>query len=77
MMLESAIGADEFMLDLDDMDTFVNKEVMLQEEEYVWQEPYQGLPDSPGIDDVVDQENSEKDVDTYAFFCAEVCLPYE
>ena len=45
------------------MDTFINKEVMSQEEEDFWEEPYQGLPDSTDRDNVVDQENVKKDVD--------------
>ena len=55
MTLESTIGADEFMLDLDGMDAFINAEVPQQEEEDVWEEPYQVLPDSPDMEDVVDQ----------------------
>ena len=43
MTLESAIGADEFMSDLDIMDAFINKEVPSHEEEDVWKEPYQGI----------------------------------
>ena len=35
MTLESVIGAYEFMLDIDGMDAFINKEVTSQEEEYV------------------------------------------
>ena len=63
---------------LDGTDAFINKEVMSQEEEDVWEEPYQGLPDSPDMGDVVDQENAEKSVDTYyQFVGAEVCLPDE
>ena len=33
MKLESAIGAYEFMLYIDDMDVFINEEVLSQEEE--------------------------------------------
>ena len=41
-----------------------------------WEEPYQLLPDSPDMYDVADQDNSEKDVDTYdEFFGPEICLP--
>ena len=43
-------------------------EVTSQEEEYVWDQPYQGLPKSPEMDNVVDQENSEKSVDTHNQF---------
>ena len=58
------------------MDAFINKEVLSQEGEYFWEEPYQILIDSPDRDDVVDQENSEKDVYTYdQLFGAEICLP--
>ena len=78
MTLDSAIGADEFMLDLDGMDTFINEEVLSQEWEDVWEEPYQGLPYYPDVEDVVYQENYEKAVDTYdQFFGAEVCLTDE
>ena len=55
MALESAIGAYEFMLDLDGMDAFINKGDPSQEEEVVWEESYQGLPDTPDMDNVVDQ----------------------
>ena len=66
------------MLDIDGMDAFINEEITSQEEEDVWEETYQGLPESPDMDDVMDQENSEKDVDIYdQFFGAELCLPYE
>ena len=76
MTPESAIGEDEFMLDLVVIDAFINKEVTSQHEYYVWEEPYQGLTDSPNMDDVVDQENSEKDVATYdQFIGADVCPP--
>ena len=76
MTLESTIGADEFMLYIDGMDAFVNKEVPSQEEEDVCKEPYQILPESPDIDDVVYQENSEKSVDIYdQFVGVEVCIP--
>ena len=53
------------MLYLNDMDAFIKKEFTLQEEEDIWEEPYQVLPDSPDMGDVVDQENYEKAVDTY------------
>ena len=76
MKLESAICADKCMSDLDVMDTFINKEVPSQRRRKLWEEPYQGLPDSPDMDDVVDQENNEKSVDTYYPFVGdEVCLP--
>ena len=75
MKMEYAIGADEFISYLDSMDSFTNKEVPLQEEGS-WEEPYQGLPEHPDIDEVVDQENAEKAVDTYdKFVGAEVCIP--
>ena len=78
MTLESVIGADEFMLYLGGMNEFINKEVPSQKEEDVWEEPHQGLPDSPEMDDVVNQENDEKAIDTYdQFVGAEVCLLYE
>ena len=58
------------------MIAFVTEEVPSQEEEYIWEEPYQILPDSPNMDDIMDQENPEKAVDTYdQFFGAEVSLP--
>ena len=76
--LGSDIGVDEFISDLNGMDAFIKKEVPSQEEEYVWYEPYQGLPYYSDMDDVVDQENSEKAVDTYdRFVGAEVFLPDE
>ena len=56
MTLQSDIGADEFMSDLNGMDSFIYQEVPSKEEEDVWQELYQGLPDSPDMDDVMDQE---------------------
>ena len=46
MTLEYAAGEDEFMSDLDGMDALINKEVPSQAEEYFWEDPYQGLPDS-------------------------------
>ena len=54
MTLQSTIGEDEFMSDLAVMDTFINKEVQSQQKEDVWEEPYQGLSDSPNRDNVVD-----------------------
>ena len=59
--LESDIGADYFLSYLFSMDEFINKEVPSQQEEDVLEEPNQGLPDSPDMDDVVDQENSAKE----------------
>ena len=53
------------MSDIYGIDEFINKEVPSQQEEDVWEKPYQRFPDSPDMDDVVDQENSEKAVDTY------------
>ena len=41
MTLESVIGEDEFILDLDGMDAFINEGVLSKEEEYFWKEPYQ------------------------------------
>ena len=43
------------MSDLDGRDAFINEEIPSQEEEGVWEEPYQGLPYSPDMDDAVDQ----------------------
>ena len=68
MKIESAIGADEFMSDRSGMDAFINKNVTSQEEEDVWEESYQGLSDSPDMDDAMDQENSENAVDAYDQF---------
>ena len=39
MTLESAIGADEFILDIDGTDALFNKGVLSQEEEDLWEEP--------------------------------------
>ena len=36
MELESVIGSDKFMLDIDGIYALINKEVTSQEEEYVW-----------------------------------------
>ena len=78
MTLESTIGVDEFMSDIDGMDTFISEEVLSQEEEDAWYKPYQGLPESPKIDELVDQRNSEKAVDTYDQFVEDqVCLTDE
>ena len=78
MTLQSSIGKDEFMSDLDGMDAFINQEVPSHEEEDVWEEPYQELPESPDMGDVVDQENSENSVETYdQFVGAQLCLPDE
>ena len=49
MILESSIGADEYMSDIYDMDAFINEEVISQEEEDFWEEPYQVLTDSPDM----------------------------
>ena len=49
MTLDSASDADEFMLDLDGIIAFINKQVPSQDEKDVWEEPYQGLPDSPDM----------------------------
>ena len=59
MTLDSTIGADELMSDIYGMDAFINKEFLSQQQEGVWEEPYQGLPDSPDMDDVMDQENAK------------------
>ena len=56
------------MLYLDGMDVLINEEVTSQEVEYVLEKTYQGLPDSPDMGGVMDQENSEKAVDTYDQF---------
>ena len=58
MILESSIGADEFMLNLYTMDAIINKEFITQEQEDVWEESYQGLSDSPNMENVMDQENT-------------------
>ena len=55
MTLESVIGVDEFMSDIDGMYAFINEYVTLKEEEDVWEETYHVLPGSPEIDDAVDQ----------------------
>ena len=56
------------MSDIYVMDEFTNKEVPSHEVEDVWEEPYQELPESSDMDDVVDQENAEKSIDTYYQF---------
>ena len=43
------------MSDLNGMYAFINEEVPSQQEEDVCEELYQGSPDSPDMDDVVDQ----------------------
>ena len=55
MAMKSAIGTYEVMLDINGIYAFIDKEVLSQEEEDVWEEPYQLLPDSPDMGDVVDQ----------------------
>ena len=55
MTLQSAIGPDGFISDIDVTYAFINEEVLSQEEEDVWEETYQGLPESPDMDDVMDQ----------------------
>ena len=60
MILEYDIGAYGFMSYIDGMDVLINEEVPSQEEEDVWEEPYQVLLESPDMDNVVDQENYEK-----------------
>ena len=57
MILKFTIGADKFMLYIDVMDAFINEGVPSQEEEYVWEKPYQGLTDSPDMENTVDKEN--------------------
>ena len=75
MVLESAIGIDEFMSDLNVMDAFINNEVPSKEGGNVWEDPYQELPDSPEMNIFVDQENTKKAVNTCdQFFGSEVCL---
>ena len=75
MTLESAIGTYEFMSGIDGIYAFINEEFPSQEEEDVLDKSYQGLPDSPDMDNVVYQENSGKAVDTYDQFIGdEVCL---
>ena len=76
MTLESAITADYFMLDINGIDTFINEEVLSHEEEDICEEPYQGLPECPDMDDVTDQLNAENPVDTHDQFVGdEVYLP--
>ena len=59
------------MLDINGMGIFFNEDVPSQEEDDVWDEPYQVLLYYPDIDNIVDQENSEKAVETYDHFvCA-------
>ena len=66
------------MPDLDGIYSFINEEFLSQKEEDFWEELYQGLPESPDMDDVVDKENYEKSIDTNdQFFVAEVCLTDE
>ena len=75
MTLEPAIVTDEFMTDLDGMDTFIDDEFKSQEGQDFWEESYQELPDSREMDKVVDHENTKKAVDTYDQFVGdEVCL---
>ena len=78
MTLEYYIVTDKFMSDLDGMYAFINEEVTSQEGEEFWEEPHQGLLESTEMDDVVDQENYEKSVNTYdQFVGAELCIPDE
>ena len=54
MELDYEIGSNEFMSDLNGIDAFINEEVQSQEGGDVWEEPYQVLPDSPQMDNVMD-----------------------
>ena len=66
------------MLDINGMGIFFNEDVPSQEEDDVWDEPYQVLPDSPDMEYDVNQYNYEKYFDTYdQFVGAEVYIPGE
>ena len=66
------------MFYLNGIDALIKEEVPSQEGGDVWEEPHQGLPDSPYMDDAVNQENTEKAVETYDQFVGpEVCVTDE
>ena len=77
MELGYYIGTDKVMLYLDGMDAFIDEEVMSKEGIYVQEEPYQVLPDSPEMDEVVYQENTENLVDTYDQFVVNEVFLYD
>ena len=63
---------------MENFDAFVNEDILVPEGLGNWEEPYLGLPDTPDIDDHVDQSNAENQVNTYdSYVGAEVCIPDE
>ena len=76
-----AIGDDDFVTDLDGMTNFINddEEVddkLVDDKLDLFEEQYLGLPNTPEIDEVVDNTDRRKQADTYdQFIGAEVALP--
>ena len=77
-LLETTIGTDEFVTDMDGWDAFVNDDIPGETDEdlldYIQQN--HGIPEMPEIDDIVNHDDARKQADTYdQFIGAEVCLP--
>lgn len=76
--LEQALGSNDFVTDMDGWDAFVNKDIPDETDEDLldYIEEYHGLPDTPEVDNYVNNEHLRQQDDTYdQFVGAQVCLP--
>ena len=51
---------------MDNLEDFVNENIPSIDEDDIWYEQYNGLPDTPELDDKVNQDDPVKVTDTYA-----------
>lgn len=74
--LNNHIGAEEFTTDMDELPDFINDDIPMAQDDNPMEEDYNGLPEQPDLDDIVNQEDPVLAADTYdTFLGAEVCLP--
>ena len=68
--LADTIGNEEFFNDMDGMHSFINDDVDCETDQDIldWTEEYHGLPQSPELDDIIDNTDVRKQADTYDQF---------
>ena len=74
--MSAAIDNHKPTSNLDNLEDFVNDDIPSIDEDDIWEEQYNGLPETPELDDKVDQNDPVHATDTYdKLVGAEVCIP--
>ena len=69
-------GEGECISNMDNLEDFVNEDVLSMDEDDVWEENYNDLPEIEELDNIIDQEDLERATDAYdKLIRAEFCMP--